>query len=206
MAIKIDVVPYTEEWKYTFGQIKEELAMAAGFLNPVIEHIGSTSVEGLAAKPIIDILVGLKREQDLDLITQPLMNMGYIYYEKYNEDMPYRRFFVKLKVQLQLLSLPLLIDRDTDIPASLQDHNGRLAHIHALPLDSEHWLRHIAFRDYLRAYPEIKAAYQQLKEGLSTREWSDGNAYNEAKDAFLKTEEQNAIRWYQERKQGFNRN
>jgi len=57
-------------------------------------------------------------------------------------------------------------------------------------------MRHIAFRDYLRTHPEIRAEYQQLKEELSTQEWKDGNEYNEAKDSFIKTVEQKAVKWY----------
>ena len=56
-----------------------------------------------------------------------------------------------------------------------------MAHIHVIPTDSEHWLRHIAFRDYLKAYPDVKAEYQKLKEELGKKEWEDGNEYNEAK-------------------------
>ncbi|MFA4870114.1 MAG: GrpB family protein [Pedobacter sp.] len=63
-------------------------------------------------------------------------------------------------------------------------------------MNSEHWMRHIAFRDYLRTHPEIRAEYQQLKEELSTQEWKDGNEYNEAKDSFIKTVEQKAVKWY----------
>ncbi|MGV2482374.1 UNVERIFIED_CONTAM: GrpB family protein, partial [Salmonella enterica subsp. enterica serovar Weltevreden] len=72
-----------------------ELEGLIGFLNPQIEHIGSTSVEGLSAKPIIDILIGLPDENDLNKTVEPLTGQGFIYYEKYNQDMPYRRFFVK---------------------------------------------------------------------------------------------------------------
>ncbi|WP_300601582.1 GrpB family protein [Niabella sp.] len=110
--------------------------------------------------------------------------------------MPYRRFFVKLHTDPVLLSLPVWIRKGDPIPAALNEHHHRLAHIHVLLLSSEHWTRHIAFRDYLRIHPDVKAAYQQLKEQLSAREWTNGNAYNEAKDAFLKTEECPAVNWY----------
>lgn len=111
--------------------------------------------------------------------------------------MPYRRFFVKHKVKPKELLIPRIITDNDTIPASTDEHNNRLAHIHILPYNSEHWIRHVAFRDYLRTYPVIKNQYQKLKEQLSDKEWRDGNEYNEAKDKFLKTEENKAIRWYQ---------
>ncbi len=71
-----------------------------------------------------------------------------------------------------------------------------LAHIHVIPLSSEHWLRHIAFRDYLRTHPEIVKQYQALKEELIKQDWKDGNDYNAGKEAFLKREELHAVKWY----------
>lgn len=194
MRVKFE--KYNPEWKQVFEQIKDELTLAIGFVHPIIEHIGSTSVDGLSAKPIIDILVGLESEDDLDKITQPLMDRDFVYYEKYNEVMPYRRFFVKHKVDFREFSLPVFIGKDNHIPAESLEHNYRLAHIHALPYGSEHWIRHIAFRNYLRTHPDIKEAYQLLKEQLSLREWIDGNEYNEGKDDFIKQNERDAIEWY----------
>ena len=146
-----------------------------------IQHIGSTSVEGLSAKPVIDIMIGVNSEKDLDKIPPLLAGRQYVYYEKYNEDMPYRRFFVKLKAKPSEWSFPEQINKNDEIPEKLHDHSLRLAHIHVIPTDSEHWLRHIAFRDYLKAYPDVKAEYQKLKEELGKKEWEDGNEYNEAK-------------------------
>lgn len=194
--MKITFEQYNPLWQQAFDDIKKELVRDIGFLEPQIEHIGSTSVQGLSAKPIIDILIGVKNSADLDIIPPLLMERDYVYYEKYNEDMPYRRFFVKLKQAPQSLSLPIHIKSADTIPEALHNHALRLAHIHVMPLDSAHWIRHVAFRDYLRAHPEIKDEYQQLKEKLSMQEWRDGNEYNEAKDAFLKREEQKAINWY----------
>ncbi|MBB6498822.1 GrpB family protein [Pedobacter cryoconitis] len=192
----ITIQQYDPTWKRDFSEIEAELVSAIGFLNPEIEHIGSTSVQGLSAKPIIDILVGVQHEDDLDKVPPLLMDKDYVYYENYNEQMPYRRFFVKLKSSPQSLSLPLHIRSAAAITEQLHRQDLRLAHIHVLPLDSVHWTRHIAFRDYLRTHPEIKEEYQQLKERLSLQEWKDGIEYNDAKDSFLKREEQKAVNWY----------
>lgn len=76
-----------------------------------IQHIGSTSVEGLSAKPVIDIMIGVNSEKDLDKIPPLLAGRQYVYYEKYNEDMPYRRFFVKLKAKPSEWSFPEQINK-----------------------------------------------------------------------------------------------
>ncbi|MEZ0005061.1 GrpB-like predicted nucleotidyltransferase (UPF0157 family) [Flavobacterium sp. 28YEA47A] len=194
--MKIKLEEYNLKWKHDFKQLQTELENLIGFLKPKIEHIGSTSVEGLSAKPIIDILIGLPDEKDLDKTVLPLIGNGYIYYEKYNLDMPYRRFFVKHKDGAKHCPVINILRREEDIPSSTEEHDERRAHIHIVPLSSEHWTRHIAFRDYLIAHPKIKEEYQKLKSSLIQREWSDGNDYNGAKDTFIKTEEKKAINWY----------
>lgn len=194
--MKVIFEKYDPSWSTEFERIKADLTAAIGFVNPVIEHIGSTSVEGLSAKPIIDVLVGLTSADDLDRMPERLMDKGYVYYEKYNEYMPYRRFFVKHDVDHCELRVPSVIAHSDEIPDSTEEHSHRVAHIHIMPLDNENWTRHIAFRDYLRTHPAVRDEYQRLKERLSLREWRDGNEYNEWKDEFIKREERNALKWY----------
>lgn len=158
--------------------------------------VGSTFIQGLSAKPIIDILIGVNSEKDLEETILPLINNNYVYYECFNGIMPYRRFFVKHKINPKDLSIPRVITDKDIIPRSTEEHNCRLAHIHILLYNSEHWIRHIAFRDYLQTYPLVKEQYQSLKEELSMKEWRDGNEYNEAKNKFIKTEENKSINWY----------
>ncbi len=196
--MKLPFESYNPAWKTMFEGLKEELSEMLLVLSPLIEHIGSTSVEGLSAKPIIDIMIGVSDYRDLDRVPLFLNNGSYVYYEKYNEDMPYRRFFVRLTANAKELGLMEVIGKEDDIPEQMHDHSLRMAHVHVIPTDSEHWLRHIAFRDYLRAHPAIVQEYQTLKERLTQQEWKDGNDYNAGKDVFLKREEQNALRWYKE--------
>lgn len=136
----------------------------------------------------------------MDVGVEPLTERGYIYYERYNSDMPYRRFFVRLKDFAQSPETPQLIGSSTQIPVHLANHSNRLAHIHLMVVGSEHWTRHIAFRDYLRSHPSVREAYQELKEGLSKQQWRDGNHYNEAKDEFMELYEAKAVEWYWEKK------
>ncbi len=187
---------YNPIWKTQFETIRQELQ---NLLNPLavsLEHMGSTAVEGLSAKPIIDVLIGVANQTDLDRVIPLLLGGNCVYYEKYNAVMPYRRFFLLLHQSPEQLGIPQCFTAADEIPEIVHDHQYRRAHIHVIPTNSEHWLRHIAFRDYLRAQPPIKMAYQALKEKLIQREWEDGNDYNAHKDAFLKREEQNAVNWY----------
>jgi GrpB-like predicted nucleotidyltransferase (UPF0157 family) len=187
---------YNPKWKEQFDRIKQELDELLGSLQVTIDHIGSTSVEGLSAKPVIDVLVGVKQESDLDKVPALLADKNFVYYEKYNADMPYRRFFILLNATPGDLGVPACIGKTDEIPEKLHNHAFRIAHIHVIPFDSEHWLRHIAFRDYLRAHPKVRTEYQALKEQLIQQQWTDGNDYNLGKDPFLKIEEKKAVDWY----------
>ncbi|WP_293915425.1 MULTISPECIES: GrpB family protein [unclassified Sphingobacterium] len=194
--MKVTFEKYNALWDTAFKALEAELKVYLNEFDVQIEHIGSTSVKGLSAKPIIDILIGLKNPENLDNIPALLMAKDYIYYENYNTDMPYRRFFVKLNQSPGKLGLPVHITTLANVSEELHNHKWRLAHIHILPLASEHWNRHIAFREYLRNHAVVREEYQVLKEKLSTQEWIDGNDYNAAKDSFIKQEEQKAVQWY----------
>lgn len=196
--MKIRFEAHKPQWKVKFQAIRDELSEAIGFLDPHIEHIGSTSVEGLSAKPIIDILVGLKDPVELDRVVQPLMEREFIYYEIYNSVMPYRRLFVKLDVAPESLSLPSCIKEGDKIPQPLIESNHNLSNIHVMTYGTEHWIRHIAFRNYLRRHPDTMKSYGDLKSELSRHEWVDTNEYNAAKDPFIKLVEKAAIQEYHE--------
>ena len=77
--------------------------------------------------------------------------------------------FCKAKTKPSEWSFPEQINKGDEIPEKLHDHDLRLAHIHVIPVGSEHWLRHIAFRDYLRTHPAVLTEYQKLKEELGKK-------------------------------------
>lgn len=192
--MKITLESYNPEWVTYYANIKKELESILSFLHPTIEHIGSTSVEGLTAKPIIDIIVGLSSEHDFDKIITPLVDNHYIYYEKYNSVMPHRRFFAKLKTKPATVSVQTIYKEDDTVPNEL--HDCKIAHIHLIVHNSPSWFSYITFRDYLRCHNDIKNQYQQLKIGLSNLEWRDGNHYSEAKNDFISEHENQAVQWY----------
>lgn len=189
--------PYNPVWNVLFLDLENELNLVCKNIEVQIDHIGSTSVEGLSAKPIIDIQLGVEKESYLDEIIASLLQLpNVVYYEKYNENMPLRRFFVMFNRSTKEMGVSPIVRLNQGISEILHNHNLRIAHIHTFVKNSPDWIRHIAFRNYLRTHPKVKNAYQTLKQKLIESSWKDGNEYNEAKDDFLKENEKNAVEWY----------
>lgn len=182
--MKITILPFQKKWADDFDKIAAYILPFLKELKPVIAHIGSTSVQGLSAKPIIDIMIGLSSEADLDKCIAPMQNAGAVYYEQYNEIMPYRRFFTFSKAIFG--KGDMAFDFENKVINSTNALDNILANVHILTYNSLHWKRHIAFRNYLRENDVIRAAYQDLKIKLSGEEFENVMAYNQAKDAFIK--------------------
>lgn len=190
--MKVTVAPYNPEWKETFGQLKQEIGSLLGALTPHIEHIGSTSIEGMWAKPTVDILVGVE-ETRLDDVITGLLQAPYCYVGAFTAGMPERRFFLRM---LNDARFPAVIEDATAINDYINAH--KIAHIHAVGYNSPFWVRHIAFRQYMRHHIEARNAYQQLKVHLSSIEWENAFQFNEAKSAFIREHEEKALHWYQQ--------
>ena len=138
MAIRnIVVLPYDAKWQQAFEDIKKEVEGALGKLALAIEHVGSTSVEGLSAKPIIDIDVVVNPE-DLETTIKSLAGIGYIH--KGNCGIEEREAFDYLGKE------------------HLMEH-----HLYVCPKDSRELKRHVSFRDYLRTHPEAVKEYSEIK-------------------------------------------
>jgi len=193
--MEITIEKHNPIWKSKFIELENILSTVLEKLNPQIEHIGSTSVPELSAKPIIDIAIGLESKEQLDQVINLMIDKGFVYISAFNSIMPERRFFVSLKNRENFKSEYSNIDQ---IPNE-ELHKNKLANIHTWVLNSPEWTRHIAFRDYLKYNSNVKIEYQELKEKLSTKNWSDGNEYNNAKNDFIKREELNAIKWFKEK-------
>ncbi|MBI3238831.1 MAG: GrpB family protein [Flavobacteriia bacterium] len=192
--MKIPFSPYSDQWPVDFQDRAKTIRAAIGDLPISIDHIGSTSVVGLGAKPIIDILIGVDKETELDLLTQPMIGCGYTYFKKYEPEMPYRRLFVLLKPLTQLQP-PEMIDLDDDYNSG--ELFAPIVNVHSIVKHTHHWTRHIAFRDFLRSHPEVTERYYQLKLELSNREFAHHLEYNRAKNDFVKAVEHEALEWYQ---------
>lgn len=133
------VLPYDEGWKQDFLKIKQELQDALGQLAIDIEHVGSTSVEGLSAKPIIDIDVVVEDNTMLKDAVAALERAGY----EHEGD----------------LGIPGREAFRYEGKEHLRTH-----HLYVCPKDSPELKRHIAFRDYLRSHPEAVKEYSRIKE------------------------------------------
>ena len=135
-------------------------AVIAGWLEG-IEHIGSTAVPGLAAKPIVDIAVGVRRLADAERCIEPLERIGYVYRPGAEELVPDRRFFRKGELA------------------------AREFHLHIVDVRGPDWERWLLFRDCLRAHREKAREYEQLKRALASGQ-RDNRAYTALKSAFIK--------------------
>ena len=136
---RVVVMPYDARWARDFLEIREELQAALGPLAMKIEHVGSTSVRGLAAKPIIDIDVVIRDTSLFGDVAAALAKIGY--YHEGDLGIAGREAF------------------GYDGKAHLRAH-----HLYVCARDSAELKRHIAFRNYLRANPDAVRAYGRIKE------------------------------------------
>ena len=154
----IVVLPYDKQWKQDFLQIKDEIQNALGELALRIEHVGSTSVQGLSAKPIIDIDVVIKDYSVFDDVVSALGSIGYRH--EGNLGIEGREAFTY------------------DGKEHLQPH-----HLYVCPQDSAELKRHIA--DYLRTHPEAVCEYSRIKEEGAALYPHDIEKYIEHKSPFI---------------------
>lgn len=136
---KVIVLPYDKAWKDDFEKIKKEIEGALGDLIIGIEHVGSTSVEGMSAKPCIDMDVIIEDYAAFDAVVSKLGAIGYIH--EGNLGIPDREAFQ-------------YFDK-----SHLKTH-----HLYVCPQYSRELRRHITFRDYLRNHEEAVREYSRVKE------------------------------------------
>jgi GrpB-like predicted nucleotidyltransferase (UPF0157 family) len=160
--MKIEIVEYNPGWAEMYESMKGLFIGSFGDKIAGIEHIGSTSVPGLCAKPIIDILLGVHALDDADSIVPNMIKFGYDYISKYEDEMPYRRYFDRIENGISKF------------------------HVHTVVINSSFWNRHIKFRNILRKDEKIKDDYCKLKKDLAKKEWKDANEYAGAKTEFTR--------------------
>ena len=158
MANPVIVLDYDSNWPVVFQSLCKRIADALGDLAAAIEHVGSTAVPDLAAKPIIDIDVLLASEAILPTALERLRSLGYVH--RGNLGIPEREAFFA--------------------PVNDPPH-----HLYVCQPCSAEFRRHIVFRDYLRAHPKDAKIYGDLKIALAKRFQEDRSAYNTAKTEFV---------------------
>jgi GrpB-like predicted nucleotidyltransferase (UPF0157 family) len=147
----IVIADYDPAWPERFERERAEILRVCGVAPFVrIEHMGSTAVPGLAAKPIIDIMPGLRSLDDAAALIALLAGIGYEYVPQYeqpnaiDEGMPFRRYFRK------------------DVAGE------RAFHMHMVEAGSDFWVAHLLFRDFLRISPEDARDYERVKRRIAT--------------------------------------
>lgn len=159
----IEIAPYSAKWHALFEA--ERAVVASVFPTGAfrIEHIGSTAVAGLGAKPIIDVLVGGRSLAEIETRVLAMGELGYQYMPEHEAVLPQRRFFAKPAIR------------------------PRQFHVHAVAIDSRFFAEHILFRDALRADSRLAAEYFSLKVGLAARFGGDREGYTDAKSLFIRS-------------------
>jgi len=168
--LRVQVVEYNDSWKDAFQVEAASIQRVFGSLLLALHHIGSTSVPGLRAKPIIDMLGEVSDIRLVDSLRTGMQSLGYEVMGEFG--IPGRRYFRK-------------------------GGDNRTHHLHVFEhTNGAEVQRHLAFRDYLIAHPEQARRYSELKSELVAKFPDDWDAYSLGKDDFIKNMEQDALRWY----------
>ena len=156
----VRVVAYDDRWPALFEDEAQRIALAvtaASLPKLALEHVGSTAVPGLAAKPILDIGAAYSPELTPSAYVAVLESLGYVY--RGDGGLPGREFFRR---------------------GTIRSH-----HLHLVKWGGEHWRRYLEFRDALRADPALRDAYAELKRSLAARYSRDREAYITSKTEFV---------------------
>ena len=166
---KVDVWSYTDKWAFMFSEEVEKLKHI--FKNEIVDihHIGSTSVPGLKAKPIIDMMPVVKDITVVDNYNEEMFDIGYL--PKGENGIEGRRYFEK-------------------------GGDQRSHHIHIYQVGSHEIKRHLAFRDYLQKHSDVKRNYGELKEKLAQQFPYDIESYIKGKEQLVRDIEMAALNWY----------
>ncbi len=157
----VKLVPYSSEWESLFAEEERVLRASIGTYVMDIQHVGSTAIPGLEAKPIIDIAVAVRRLEDAEKCIKPLECLGYEY--KAYEGRPGRFFFAK------------------------GDPSRRTHYLHMVEWDSDSWKSYIRFRDYLRQHKEAAREYARLKRELARKSRGNRDFYTPGKAEFIES-------------------
>lgn len=158
----VEIVPYDPRWPVEYGVERDRLLRMFPAAFSGIEHVGSTAVPGLAAKPIIDLIVAVPSMEVADVVMHSLVDIGYLFSADFNIKLGDSRWMMK------------------------HSNGRRTHHLHMVLPGSSNWLDKIRFRDLLRADAGLAAKYLSLKKDLAQRYSQDREAYTEAKADFVR--------------------
>jgi GrpB-like predicted nucleotidyltransferase (UPF0157 family) len=161
-------VPYDPQWPVVFERLSTVLTESLGDLILRIEHVGSTAIPGLAAKPRIDLDLVIGSQIDLAAVSQKLVALGYI--PQGDLGRPGREAFGRADE----------FTPHTEPPTAWMKHN-----LYVCPHDSPMLAEHVQFRDYLISHPEVAHEYALLKQELVISDRFDQDAYVAGKSRFV---------------------
>lgn len=173
MMRNIHVVSYNPDWQQQYEHEAEQIKVVFGTLLVAIHHIGSTSVPGLYAKPIIDIMPVVRDIEQVEKYKEAMAALGY--QARGENGIPGRRYFCK------------------------GEDAHRTHHVHIYDPNNSEVTAHLNFRDYLRAHPDDAQRYGALKRRLAAEFTNDIYGYMDGKDALVKELIAKANRWQQNR-------
>jgi len=159
-AKQVIVDEYSAAWPRLFKEEAERISASLNELQKTMEHIGSTAVPGLRAKPVIDIMIGVSSLEQADSCVPLIEGTGYLYRPEHEDSMPERRYFERSGSEIDY-------------------------HVHMVVFESKFWKEHIFFRDYLRENPEAAEQYADLKEELAEKFRDNREAYTNGKAEFI---------------------
>jgi GrpB-like predicted nucleotidyltransferase (UPF0157 family) len=165
----VRIVAYDAKWPLQAGQELRRLEEALGAVAVRLEHVGSTAVPGLAAKPILDLQLSVAAIEQRERYVEPLERLGYLF-------------------------VPALVAPDLHFFAKPPER-PRSHHLHVCEVGSDHELRHLAVRDFLCTHDDEAASYAALKREAVTRHPQDRLAYIAYKDAYVAGLEARARAW-----------
>ncbi len=154
---KVFLSAYNKSWSRLFRSERDRLRRVLGRRIREVEHVGSTSVPGLCAKPVLDLAIAIKDVSKIMRLVKPLEKIGYEYKGEYG--LPGRHFFVRGEPVTH--------------------------HLHFVESGSDHWRVWLLFRDYLRRHPSEAARYEKFKRAKARKYASDRAAYTGSKSAFV---------------------
>jgi GrpB-like predicted nucleotidyltransferase (UPF0157 family) len=165
----VRIAGYDPAWPVLAGAELRRIREALGELAIRLEHVGSTAVPGLGAKPILDLQLSVPAIEGMDRYAEPLERLGYLFVPA--PESPDFHLFAK------------------------PPERPRSHHLHVCAAGGRHELRHVAVRDFLRAHDDEAAAYEALKRRLVARHPHDRLAYIDGKAEFMAALEARAVEW-----------
>ena len=163
----IKIVEFNKQWAETFQSIKLVISQSLNDLIIGVEHIGSTSIKGLGAKPILDIDIVIKSYDVFHKVTLGLEKIGYFYQEEWSYEG--REAFGR---------------KDISTPWDGKGTHWMEHHLYVCNKDSKELERHLAFRDYLRNNPKAVIEYEKIKRNLADTV-KDKKSYTLGKTEFI---------------------